>query len=78
MGSEFESRHGKNFSPPHVVLTGSGAHPASYLMGTGGGLFSGVKWPGREVDYSHPTSAEVKNTCICIHLPHRKSSWRSA
>jgi hypothetical protein len=27
------------FSLLHVVQTGSGAHPASYLMGRGGGLF---------------------------------------
>jgi hypothetical protein len=29
-------------------------------MGTRGS-FSGVKWPGREVDHSSPSSAEVKN-----------------
>jgi hypothetical protein len=27
---------GVRFSPLHVVQTGSGAHPASYPMGTGG------------------------------------------
>jgi hypothetical protein len=26
---------GERFSPLHVVQTGSGAHPASYPMGTG-------------------------------------------
>jgi hypothetical protein len=26
----------QDFSPLHVVQTGSGAHPASYPMGTGG------------------------------------------
>jgi len=30
------------------VQTGSGAHPASYTMGTGS--FLGVKWPGCGVD----------------------------
>jgi hypothetical protein len=38
---------GARFSGP--VQTGSGAHPASYTMGTGS--FPGVKWPGRGVDH---------------------------
>ena len=37
---------GARFSEP--VQTGSGAHPASYAMGTGS--LSGVKRPGRGVD----------------------------
>jgi hypothetical protein len=36
---------GVNFSPLHVVQTGSGAHPADYLMGTGG-TFPGNKAAG--------------------------------
>jgi hypothetical protein len=47
----------------HVVQTGSGAHPTSYLMGTGSS-FPGVKWPGRKADHSPPTSAEVKKIWI--------------
>jgi hypothetical protein len=43
----------------HVVQTGSGAHPASYPMGTRGSS-PGVKRPGREADHSPPASAEVK------------------
>jgi hypothetical protein len=35
-GSEFESRQSQKFSFLHVVQTGSGVHPASYPMGTGG------------------------------------------
>jgi hypothetical protein len=35
-GLKFESRHGQQFCPLHVVQTGSGAHPASYPIGTGG------------------------------------------
>jgi hypothetical protein len=35
-GSEFESLYGQEFSLLHVVQTGSGAHSASYPMGTGG------------------------------------------
>jgi hypothetical protein len=35
-GSKFESRRGKEFLFLHVVQTSSGAHPASYPMGSGG------------------------------------------
>jgi hypothetical protein len=35
----------------HVVQTGSGAHPASYPMGTGGS-FPGVKRPGNETEHT--------------------------
>jgi hypothetical protein len=49
-----------NFSPHHYVQNGSGAHPASYSMGTRGS-FLRVKRPGREADHSPPSSAEVKN-----------------
>jgi hypothetical protein len=55
------------FSPP-IVQTGSGAHPASYTMGTGGS-FPGIKRPGREVDHSTPTSAEVKKMWIYTSTP---------
>jgi hypothetical protein len=48
------------FSLRHCVQTGSGAHPASYLMGTGA-LSLGVKRPGREADHSPPCSTDVKN-----------------
>jgi hypothetical protein len=43
------------------LQNGSGAHPVSYPMGTGGALSLGVKRPGREADHSPPSSAEVKN-----------------
>jgi hypothetical protein len=33
---EFKSRYRQDSSPLHVVQTGSKAHPASYLMSTGG------------------------------------------
>jgi hypothetical protein len=42
LGVEFESRKGQELSLLHVVQTGSGAHPASYSMGTGGS-FPGAK-----------------------------------
>jgi len=44
----------------HRVRTGSGTHPAPYLMGTGGSA-TGLKRPGRETDYVRPSSADVKN-----------------
>jgi hypothetical protein len=33
---------GQEFSLLHVVLTGSGVHPASYPMGTGGPFLRGI------------------------------------
>jgi hypothetical protein len=41
-----------NFSLLHLVQNGSGAHPASYPMGTRGSF--------PEADHSPPSSAEVK------------------
>jgi hypothetical protein len=37
--------------------------PATYPIGTRGSI-SRVKWPEREADHSHQTSAEVKKTWI--------------
>jgi hypothetical protein len=37
----FESQYRQEFSLLHVVHTGSGAHPATYPMGTGGSLRRG-------------------------------------
>jgi hypothetical protein len=42
-----------------------------------GALSPGVKRPGREVDRSPPTSAEVKKMRIYTSTPHTPS-WRSA
>jgi hypothetical protein len=51
----------KDFSCSLCVQTGSGAHPASCPMGTGG-LSPGVKArPGRDADHSPPSSADVEN-----------------
>jgi hypothetical protein len=69
---EFESRSGKTFSLLHIVQTGSGVHPTSYIMGTGGS-FPGIKRQGHEADHSTPTGAEVKkkNVDLYIHSPIR-------
>jgi hypothetical protein len=71
-GSEFESRWGQEFSLIHVIQTGSGAHPASYPMGTGA-LPPGVKRPKREADHSPPNSVEVKKTWVYTSTPLKKS-----
>jgi hypothetical protein len=52
----------------HVVHTSSGAHPASYPVGTGG-FSPGVKQLEREADHSPPTSAEVKKMWIYTSTP---------
>jgi hypothetical protein len=43
--SEFESRYLQEFSLLHVVQAGSGAHPASYTMVTGGKAAGAWSWP---------------------------------
>jgi hypothetical protein len=43
-----------------LLATGSGAHPASYEVGTGD-FSPGVKRMGHEADHSFPSSAQVKN-----------------
>jgi hypothetical protein len=51
------------FSLLHSVQTDSGAHRASYTMGTGGSFAGGggVKRPGRETDHSPPSNVEAEN-----------------
>jgi DNA-binding sugar fermentation-stimulating protein len=51
-----ESRWGARFSTS--VQNGHGTHPASYTMDTGS--FTEVKRPGRDVDHTTPSTAEVK------------------
>jgi hypothetical protein len=48
-----------NFSLHHRIQNGTGAHPASYPMGTWGS-FTRVKLPGREADHSPQSSTDVK------------------
>ena len=57
---------GPRFSAP--VQTGPGAHPTSYIVGTGS--FPGVKRPGRGVDHPPPSITEVKErTELYIYSP---------
>jgi hypothetical protein len=51
----------EDFSSSLCVHTGSGAHPVSYPMGTGGSLPWGKARPGSDADHSPPSSVEVKN-----------------
>jgi hypothetical protein len=50
-----------NFSFSVFVQTGSGAHPASCTMCTGGPFSVGKALPGRDADLSPPSSADVVN-----------------
>jgi hypothetical protein len=50
-----------DFSSSLCVQTGSGTHPASCTMGTGGPFPGGKAQPGRDADHSPPSSAEVVN-----------------
>jgi hypothetical protein len=51
----------KDFSSSLCVQTVSGAQPASCTMGTGGPFPGGKARPGRDADYSPPSSTEVVN-----------------
>ena len=59
------------FSAP--VQTGPGAHPASCTTGTGS--FPWGKRPGPGVDYTHPSSAEVKGRVQLYLYSPSGSSW---
>jgi hypothetical protein len=50
----------EDFSSSLCVQTGSGAHPASCTMCTGGTFPGGKPQPGRDADHSPASSAEVK------------------
>jgi len=63
---------GARFFAP--VLTGPGAHPASYTTGTGS-LSRGVKRPGRGVDHSHPSRDEVKERVDLYLYSPSGPSW---
>jgi hypothetical protein len=51
----------RDFSCNLCVQTGSGAHPASCTMDTGGSFPGAKARPGRDADHSPPSSAEVVN-----------------
>jgi hypothetical protein len=51
----------KDFPCILCVQTGSGAHPASCPMATGGPFPGGEARPRRDADHSPPSSAQVVN-----------------
>jgi hypothetical protein len=51
----------EDFSSSLCVQPGSGVHPASCTMGTGGPFPGGKARPGRDADHSLPSSTEVEN-----------------
>jgi hypothetical protein len=51
----------RDFSSNLCVQTGSGAHPASCTMGTGGPFPGGKARPGRDANHPTPSSSEVVN-----------------
>jgi hypothetical protein len=51
----------KDFSSSLCVQTGSGTHPVSCTLGTGGPFPGGKARPGRDADHSPPSSAGVVN-----------------
>jgi hypothetical protein len=58
----------------NIITNGSGAHPASYPVGTGA-LSVGVKRLAREANHSPPTRSEVKECVkLYLHSPNM-SSW---
>jgi hypothetical protein len=56
-----DPRQGQRIFPQACVQTGTGAHPASCTMGTGGRFPGSKAQPGRDADYSPPSSAEFEN-----------------
>jgi hypothetical protein len=56
------------------IKTGSGTHPASHQMGTGGS-FHGGKVAGRESDHTTPSSVDVKNGGAMLHSPYVFLTW---
>jgi hypothetical protein len=51
----------RDFSSSLCVQTGSEAHPASCPMGSGGPFPGAKARPGRDVDHSPTSSAEVED-----------------
>jgi hypothetical protein len=60
--SWFDPRHRQRIFPLNLcVHTGSGVHPASCQMSTGGPFPGGKARPGHNAGHSPPSSAEVMN-----------------
>jgi hypothetical protein len=75
IGVRFPTGAGNFFSSPPCPDRPR-AYPAPYPLGTGA-LCLRVKQPRREVDHSHPSSAEVEWVELYLHSPNT-SPWRGA
>ena len=64
----------RDFSPLQNVQTGSGAHPAPFLMTTGV-LPREKKRSGHKINLSPPSSAEVTNQWSYTSTPPFMPSW---
>jgi hypothetical protein len=68
----------EDFSSSPCIQTGSGAHPASCPMGTGGPFPGGKARPGRDANHSPPSSAEVKYEQELYLLSPHAPPWHVA
>jgi hypothetical protein len=68
----------EDFSSNLCVQTGSGVHPASRTVGTGGSFPGGKARPGRDADHSPRSSAEVKKQQGLYLLSPKAPLWRVA
>jgi hypothetical protein len=59
----------KGFSSSFCIWTGSGTHPASCPMGTGGSFPGSKARLGCDTDNLLPSSAEVKKDMSCTSSP---------
>jgi hypothetical protein len=64
----FDSLQGQYFFLLHSAQTGSGAHPASYPMGTEG-FYLGVKRQGREANHLPPLVPGSRMVELYLHSP---------
>jgi hypothetical protein len=75
--SRFDPRQRrKDFSTILCDQTGSGAHPVSCTVGTGGPFFGAKALPGRVADHSPPSNAEVVNGRELYLLSPQAPPWR--
>jgi hypothetical protein len=75
--SGFDARQRQeDFSSSLYVQTGSGAHPASCTMGTGGPFPGGKAQSGCDADSSPPSSPEVEKEYELYLLSAQVPSWR--
>jgi hypothetical protein len=65
-GYGIDSRQGQEMFLYSIVSRLGPTHPIQWVLGA---LSLWVKWPGREVNHSPPSNAEVKNGGDILHSP---------